>query len=145
MVLPPGLRKILRLAIGRAPAADVDSEFEFHIATKVEQLTAQGMAPEQARAEALRQFGSPESFAREVREIDHHATQDSNRREYWADVRHDFVLAFRAARRSPLFTTVGAGTFALGIGANAAVFSLLDAVLLRPLPYPEAGELVRIY
>jgi predicted permease len=145
MALPPGLRKILRLAIGRAPAADVDSEFEFHIATKVEQLTAQGMAPEQARAEALRQFGSPESFAREVREIDHHATQDSNRREYWADVRHDFVLAFRGARRSPLFATVVAITFALGIGANAAVFSLLDAVLLRPLPYPEAGELVRIY
>ena len=145
MALPPGLQQILRLAIGRAPSADVDSEFEFHIATKVEQLTAQGMPSEQARAEALRQFGSRDSFAKEVREIDHRATRESNRREYWADVRHDFALALRAARRSPLFASVVAITFALGIGANAAVFSLLDAVLLRPLPYPESGQLVRIY
>ena len=145
MALPPGLQRILRLAIGRAPAGDVDSEFEFHIATKVEQLVAQGLSPADARAEALRQFGSPESFAREVRDIDHRSTRDSNRREYWSDMKQDLALAFRNARRAPLFAAVVAVTVALGIGANAAVFSLLDAVLLRPLPFPEADRLVRIY
>ena len=71
MPIPPGLRRVFRLATGRSdPDSDVNSEFEFHIATKVEQLVAQGMSPADARAEALRQFGSPEAFAREVRAID---------------------------------------------------------------------------
>ena len=146
MAIPPGLRRVFRLATGRTdPESDVDSEFEFHIATKVEQLVARGMSPADARAEALRQFGSPETFAREVRAIDSQVARGDNRREWWGDVRQDLRLAFRSARRSPLFATVVAITFALGIGANAAVFSLLDAVLLRPLPFSDAGQLVRIY
>ena len=146
MAIPPGLRRVFRLATGRPdPDSDVNSEFEFHLATKVEQLVAQGLSAEDARAEALRQFGSPDTFARQVRDIDAAVARVSHRREWWSDVRQDFKLAFRSARRSPLFTSVVAVTFALGIGANAAVFSLLDAVLLRPLPFPEVNRLVRIY
>ena len=77
--------------------------------------------------------------------IDSAAVERTRRREWWGDIRQDVRLAFRTARRSPLFATVVAITFALGIGANAAVFSLLDAVLLRPLPFPEVDRLVRIY
>jgi hypothetical protein len=146
MALPPGLRRVFRLATGRPdPDGDVTSEFEFHIATRIEQLVAQGLTPEAARAEALRQFGSPDGFAREVRDIDAQVARVSHRREWWSGVRQDLKLALRSARRSPLFATVVAVTFALGIGVNAAVFSLLDAVLLRPLPFPEADRLVRIY
>lgn len=146
MPLPPGLRRILRLASGRPdPESDVGAEFEFHLATKIDQLVAQGLSPAAARGEALRQFGSPEAFADEVRRIDSDSVRRLHRREWWGNLYQDIRLAFRTARRSPLFATVVAVTFALGIGANAAIFSLLDAVLLRPLPFPEVHRLVRIY
>jgi putative ABC transport system permease protein len=146
MRLPPGLRRLFRLDTGRQPAGpDIQEEIAFHLQTRIDRLVSQGVPIEVARKEALRAFGAPDDVAAQVRAIDARAHSASRRRDWTGGVLQDLQLALRGIRRSPLYALVVAVTFALGIGANAAVFSLLDAVVLRPLPFPEPSRLVRIY
>jgi predicted permease len=146
MRLPPGLRRLFRLDTGRQPAGpDIHEEIEFHLQTRIDRLVSQGVPIEVARKEALRAFGAPDDVTAQVRAIDARAHSASRRRDWTGGVLQDLRLALRGIRRSPLYALVVAVTFALGIGANAAVFSLLDAVVLRPLPFPEPSRLVRIY
>jgi predicted permease len=146
MRLPPGLRRVFRLDTGRQHAGpDIQEEIEFHLQTRIDRLVSQGVPIEDARKEALRAFGAPDQVAAQVCAIDARAHSASRRRDWTGGVLQDLRLALRGIRRSPLYALVVAVTFALGIGANAAVFSLLDAVVLRPLPFPEPSRLVRIY
>ncbi|HEX9894072.1 MAG TPA: ABC transporter permease [Gemmatimonadales bacterium] len=146
MRLPPGLRRVFRLDSGRSDAdPDIRSEIEFHLQTRIDELVAQGMSPAAARDAAMGQFGSPERVAAEVGDIDARIQAGTGRREWWSGVMQDLRISLRGARRTPLYALVASITFALGIGANAAVFSLLDAVVIRPLPFPGLDRLVRIY
>jgi predicted permease len=77
--------------------------------------------------------------------IDTNRERELMRREWWTDMWQDLGYALRGLRRSPAATAVAVLTFALGIGVNAAVFSLVDGVVLKPLPYASADRLVRIY
>ncbi len=98
-----------------------------------------------ACAEALRRFGDRRRFEREVLAV--HAKREASMRrtEYLRDLAHDFRLAMRHLRRRPAFTLITVLVIALGIGANSAVFAVVDAALLRPLPYPRADELVHLW
>jgi predicted permease len=129
---------------GHDSAADVRDELDFHIESKVDDLIACGMTPEGARREALRQFGR-------ISEIEHigiHMGDKMDRRQrladYWTDLKHDVRYTFRTLRRDAGFTTVAITILALAIGANIAVFSVVNTLLLRPLPFPNAHELVWI-
>ena len=146
MRLPPGLRRIFRLDTGAPQAGpDIRAEIDFHLQAQVDRLVAQGHSIEEARRMALQAFGSPDAVATQVRAIDARMHSADRRRDWASGVLQDLRLAVRGIRRSPLYALVVAVTFALGIGANAAVFSLLDAVVLRPLPFPDPHRLVRIY
>lgn len=119
---------------------DVAEELEFHIAMRTEEFIARGMTPETARAEALKRFGSVDTYRRQTHMIDEDMARERRRTELWDMARRETRQALRSLARSPAFAVMAVLTLALGIGATTALYSVVDAVVLRPLPYeaPEA-------
>jgi predicted permease len=112
---------------------ELDEELRFHLDNKVEQLIDQGMPASEARSLAMKSLGGVEQQKERLREVWQFRTLENFLR--------DMNFAARLLRKSPGFTTVALLTLALGVGANTAVFSLINGLLLRPLPVPHANEL----
>ena len=125
--------------------ADVDDELHFHLDMRARDLEARGFAPEDARRAAAERFGDAERIGAELREHDHHRNRLTHRRDMLSDLWQDLRLAVRGLQRTPGFAIVVIATLALCIGANSAIFSVVNAVLLRPLPFRDPGALVRVY
>ncbi|HEY7567221.1 MAG TPA: ABC transporter permease, partial [Gemmatimonadaceae bacterium] len=137
------MRRALRLGLGRGHVGRaVDDEIAFHIQMKVEKLVASGLSPEAARKEALRQFGDLEGVRRMCVTLDQQREHAMRRKNYLDELRKDVGYAFRMLRRNLGVTSVIVLTLALGIGANTAIFALVNAVLLRKLPVPNPDELL---
>lgn len=115
---------------------DIDRELSFHISERVDQLRAEGLSDDEATRRARLQFGNVTVQAERTRDMDVSAWLDALRR--------DTRYAIRSLARTPGFTLTVLLTLALGIGANSAVFSAIDAVLLRPLPFPDGDRLLRL-
>jgi len=120
----------------RASDAQMNSELRFHIDELTDENIAAGMSPEEARRRAVLEFGGQEKFKEEVRDVYRIRFLDAT----LANLRS----AFRFIRKSPTFSITVILTLALAIGANSAVFSAIDAILLKPLPFPEADQLMRL-
>jgi predicted permease len=115
---------------------DFDAEIRAHLAIEAERLAAEGLSPEAADAAALRAFGN----VTRVRERFYDAKPTISLERLWLDLRY----AMRTLRKTPIFTLATIGTMALAIGGTTAIFTVVNAVLLRPLPYPDADRLVAV-
>jgi len=122
--------------------ADVHDELRFHIEAKTSELIGQGRSPEEARREAMRQFGDVAQFSalcRSLGEGQLRKTKWTDRlAEWWYDIRH----SARALRRAPWFTVVAVTTLAAGIGGATSVFSLVDAWIIHAVRFPDPQQLV---
>ena len=142
---PPSRRRLFRLDLGpHRVERDVDAELAFHLEMRVRRLVERGMDPAAARAQALRQFGDWDLVRTELLDIDHQQEKTVKRANYLAELRQDTLYALRSLRSNVGFGLVIVLSLAMGIGANTAIFTLIDALLLRPLPVPNASELVVI-
>jgi predicted permease len=127
---------------GADPAADVKDELRFHLEAKAEDLMNQGWPADTALREAERQFGDLHA----VQQIGERMGGDMERqrqvRDYWTDCVQDVRHAFRTFARDRGFAVVAILVLALGVGVNVAVFSVVDGLLLRPLPFADSQRLV---
>jgi len=116
---------------------EMADEFSSHFEMHVEDNIRAGMKPEEARREAMLKFGSMEAARESVREM---------ARPLWFETTfQDLRYALRSLRLNPGFAMAGVLSLALGIGASVAIYTVVDNLLLRPLPYPEAQQLVMLY
>jgi putative ABC transport system permease protein len=143
-----GVRRLFQLAVRRpeVASADADAELQSLLDEHVLYLTARGMPPDAARAEALRRLGTPLADASKRL---HHSAQRRERRmrlhEWLEDLVADLRYGIRTLRRSPALAAAAVITLALAIGANTAIFSAVSAVMLRPLPFADPGRLVMLW
>jgi predicted permease len=130
-------RRLLALVRARRLDSELDSEMQAHLELAERDAIAAGLSPAEARRAARRAFGSVDRIREEHRD---------GRSARWIenllkDVRYGLLLL----RRDPGFAFVAISVMAIGIGANAAMFTLMDAILLKPLPYPEPERIVRVW
>jgi putative ABC transport system permease protein len=124
---------------------EVDEEIAFHLAMHTRDLIANGMTPDAAREAARQRLGDLHRLRRECVSLGRKRNRMMRIRQWLEELQNDLVVAIRGLKGSPGFTAAAILTLALGIGANSAIFALADAALLRPLGFPDAGRLARLY
>lgn len=129
------MRKLWQTWFGRAKAdRELDAEIQFHLDSRAADLRRAGMSEREAERKARLEFGGPAPIAEECR--------DSRPARWLYDLAQDLDYAWRMMKKSPVVSAAAVVSLALGIGANTAIFSLIDAIALRELPVASPGELV---
>ena len=140
------MSRLFRLPLGKKTVeADVDTELQFHLEMRIDELIRSGLPRAEAEARAQVEFGDLKRAQQELAAIGHRREAGIARAEWWRGVLQDARIALRSYARDPLFTLVVVLTLGLGIGANTTIFGLVDAALLRPLPYAEPHRLVHLW
>src|SRR6185437_8323168 len=137
----PGLRRLMRLDRGSASGERaVDDELQFHFEMTMRELMANGMNPDDARREAERRFGDVARHRERLASIDRARVGREQRAEWWSAFAQDLRYALRGLRLKPGFALAVIITLGLGVGANDAIFSIVDRLLFRPPTYLIAPE-----
>ncbi len=142
-----GWRRWFRI-FRRDPQADVDAELRFHLDARVDDLIARGVTAEGARKQALAEFGDVDATRERLGAIDRRIAERNGRAEWWEAIAQDLRHALRGLARSRGFTIMVVVTLALGIGANAAVFAVLDRLFFAApagVAHPEQLRVIRVY
>ncbi|HEY4320275.1 MAG TPA: ABC transporter permease [Gemmatimonadales bacterium] len=126
-----GWRRLLRIW-RREPGDDVDAELQFHFDERVDDLVSRGMPAAAAAAQAVAEFGDLRAVRRDLVAIDVRVARRRGLAERWEWLRQDLGYVLRSLRRSPGLVVTVSVTLALGLGANVAIFSLLDRLFLEP-------------
>jgi putative ABC transport system permease protein len=124
---------------------DVSDEIRFHLDMRAQELIEQGVPVEEAWREARRQFGDVAAIEAECRDERSARTRERERRDWRRGLAMDLRYAMRSLRTNAGFTLAAVLTLGLGLGAAAAVFTVVDGVLLRPLPYQDASRLTMLW
>lgn len=123
---------------------EVDDELAFHLEMRARKLSGSGLSADDAQREALRQFGDVGSIRRDCIDLDRERIRTMERANLFSELRQDLGYGLRMLHRNLGVTAVVVLTLGLGIGANTAIFTLVNAVLLRPLPVKAPDELVAL-
>jgi predicted permease len=137
----PFWRRYARL-LGADPAADVKDELRFHLETKTDDLIRRGLRPDAARLEAERQFGDIRTVQHIGEQLGETMERQRRFKDFLIECDRDVRYTLRNLRNNPGFAAVAILVLALGIGVNVAVFSVVNTLLLRPLPFADSQRLV---
>ncbi len=140
------LRRVFRLPVGRRRLReDLDAELRFHLDGRIEELMErEHLSREQAESEAAHRFGDYDAYRREAGAIDERTFRGRTRMEFFDTMTRELRHAARTLLHTPAFSIIAFVTLAVGIGATTAIYTVLDAVVLRPLPYRNADRLVSV-
>ncbi len=140
------MKRSLRSWLWRVPVdREVDDELSLHVELRTREGIARGLDPAAARAEAIRRLGDVAALKKTMAGLARKRDREMNLALRIDEFRADLKFAVRQLLHAPAFTLVATLTLALGIGANSAIFALVDATLLRPLPYRQPDRLVAIW
>src|SRR5262245_41229777 len=140
------MKPSLRSWLWRIPIdQEIDEELALHVEMRTRELVERGMDPAEARAVAIGRLGDVATLKRTMTNLGRKRDREMQLAAWLEEFRSDLKFALRQLKNSPAFTLVATLTLALGIGANSAIFALVDATLLRPLPYRDADRLVTVW
>jgi predicted permease len=137
----PGIRRVFRHERG----SDVDVELQFHIDARTDDLVRSGLDLDAARRAALAEFGDMKRYESETLRIDRGYARTTRIKEFLWSVLFDLGYSLRGLRRSPGFAAAAVLTLAIGIGANTAVWTILDALMRQSLPLERPEELHAVW
>jgi len=129
----------------RDPKRDVDDEIQFHLEARISDLVARGARPEDARRQALHEFGDADVVRADTVRIDERIIRRDRRADWISEFIRDARVGLRSLLRTPAYTITTVVCAALGIGVTGAIVSASYSILVRPLPYPRDEQLVTIY
>ena len=124
--------------------SELNDEFRFHLEERIEQFVAAGMSRSDAESEVRRRFGDVATWHGMAKAIDEETMRQTYRFEFFDTLRRETARSVRVLLRTPAFSLMALVTLSLGIGATTAIYTVLDAVVLRPLPYRDSDELVSV-
>ncbi|MGD2071222.1 MAG: permease prefix domain 1-containing protein, partial [Gemmatimonadota bacterium] len=143
---PPGrwLRLFRNPFRDRAEEGAVHEEIRFHLEELEERFVREGLPRDEARREALVRFGDPARWRREAARAGRATVRAEARRELSLGLRTDLRMAFRQMARNPRFTALLLIVMTVGVAAGTTVWAVVDAVLFKPLPFPEPERVVAV-
>ena len=140
------MRRSLRSWLWRVPVEqEVDEELAFHVEMRTRDLIALGMDPAAARRAAVARVGDLRRWRRDCVDVGRKRERQMRVTRWVAELRHDVTFGLRQLRAAPGFSAVAILTLALGIGVNGAIYALVDAALIRPLPYHDPDRLMIVW